>query len=580
MNKRNKSIFRIILSGMLIVLGITVVLIMGYLQYIRLPDRLNRNACDILQKQIKNRQAYLEATILKNHNLTELADRIDEVVLEKIHLGEISIETLDSEKDSYVSVLQDISQDMINTLRSKDVTGIYVVLNTNDMDEMEDESIMPGLYIRDLDPDAPPTYCNADLRLERSPMELVQSMLISTDKCWRTFFTRGPIKSYNFIYPAFQAAYEDKAQLEESDYGHLTASTYMIREDNRPALSYSIPLILPDGTVYGVLGVEMLENYAQSLLPAKELENGESGIYCLAHTEASELKGKVPFYVAVSSLEIDQKQVDTVLLEVDKEEDYWTSINGEKYYASIQPLGIYNRNTPFSNEKWYLIGMVPTSELFSLSREITIHLWILFLVSIMFGGLCCMFFSRKISYPFSRMHEELLAATNRPDNVPKFTQTNVRELEQFASAITTMSKEIVDTSTKFLKIMQMASIELGGYEVRYDTDSVYVTDNFFGLLGISGVKNEELTPVKFHELLNSVDKKYGFVKSSSGGKIYRITDEQDNVRYIHLKKSYLEYSQVGIVEDETDTTLEQIRIKYERDYDALTEIYNRRAVQK
>lgn len=580
MNKRNKSIFRIILSGMLILLGITLILIMGYLQYIRLPGRLNRNACDILQKQVNNRQTYLEGTILKNHNLIDLSDKIDQVVMDQISSGEISLETLDSQKDSYVSVLQNVSQDMIDTLRSKDVTGIYVVLNTHDMDEMEDNTTIPGLYIRDLDPDATPSYRNADLLLERSPMELVQSMLISTDKSWKAFFTRGPIKSYNFIYPSFQTAYEDKAQLEESDYGHLTASSYMIRDDDRAALAYSIPLILPDGTVYGVLGVEMLESYVQSLLPAEELENGQSGIYYLAHTEAAELKGKVPFYIATSSSEMDLDKIDTVLLEVDTEQDYWTSINGEKYYATIQPLEIYNRNTPFSNEKWYLIGMVPTSELFFLSREITIHLWILFLVSIWFGGLCCMFFSRKLSFPFRRMREELLEATNRPDNIPKFTQTNIRELEQFASAITTLSKEIVDTSTKFLKIMQMASMELGGYEVRYDTDSVYVTDNFFNLLGIDGVKDGELTPIKFHELLNSVDKKYSFVKSASGGKIYRIADEKGNVRYIHLKKSYLEYSQVGIVEDETDTTLEQIRIKYERDYDTLTEIYNRRAVQK
>lgn len=580
MDKRNKSIFRIILSGMLILLGITIVLIMGYLQYIRLPDRLDRNACDILKKQTDNRQTYLEGTILKNLNLEDLSDKIDEVVLEQIESGKISVETLDSEKASYVSVLQNINQDMVDTLRSKDVTGIFVVLNTHDMDRMEEDTALPGIYIRDLDPDATPSYRNADLMLERSPLELVQSMLISTDKSWKASFLRGPGKSYNFLYPAFQTAYEDQAQLEESDYGHLTASTYILRDDDRSALAYSIPLILPDGTVYGVLGVEMLESYVQSLIPSEELENSESGIYCLAHTEAADLKGEVPFHIATSSSGIDLGESDTILLEAGGEQDYWTSINGEKYYATIQPLEIYNRNTPFSNEKWYLIGMVPTSELFFLSREITIHLWILLLVSIWFGGVCCIVFSRKLSFPFRRMHEELIEATNSPDNIPKFTQSNIRELEQFASAITTLSKEIVDTSTKFLKIIQLASMELGGYEVRYDTDSVYVTDNFFEMLGITDVNEESLTPKKFHELLNIVDKKYSYVKSVSGGKIYRIADEKGNIRYIHLKKAYLEYSQVGVVEDETDTTLERIRIKYERDYDTLTKIYNRRAVQK
>ena len=35
------------------------------------------------------------------------------------------------------------------------------------------------------------------------------------------------------------------------------------------------------------------------------------------------------------------------------------------------------------------------------------------------------------------------------------------------------------------RIMDMASVELGGYELRYDTGSVYVTKNFFALLGLS-----------------------------------------------------------------------------------------------
>ena len=38
---------------------------------------------------------------------------------------------------------------------------------------------------------------------------------------------------------------------------------------------------------------------------------------------------------------------------------------------------------------------------------------------------------------------------------------------------------ILTTSTKFLRIMEMASIELGGYEMRFDLNTVYVTKNFF-----------------------------------------------------------------------------------------------------
>lgn len=38
--------------------------------------------------------------------------------------------------------------------------------------------------------------------------------------------------------------------------------------DTHEAIAYSQPLILPDGTVYGVIGVELLADYLWENLPA------------------------------------------------------------------------------------------------------------------------------------------------------------------------------------------------------------------------------------------------------------------------------------------------------------------------
>lgn len=50
------------------------------------------------------------------------------------------------------------------------------------------------------------------------------------------------------------------------------------------AIAYTIPLILSDGTVYGVLGIEMTTAYLQSLLPFWELQNEQAGSTCLLPT--------------------------------------------------------------------------------------------------------------------------------------------------------------------------------------------------------------------------------------------------------------------------------------------------------
>ena len=51
---------------------------------------------------------------------------------------------------------------------------------------------------------------------------------------------------------------------------------------------------------------------------------------------------------------------------------------------------------------------------------------------------------------------------------------------------------MLDSSTRFLRIMKLASAELGGYELR--DDSVYVTDNFFSMLGLAQEQHLDYYP--------------------------------------------------------------------------------------
>ena len=86
------------------------------------------------------------------------------------------------------------------------------------------------------------------------------------------------------VYPVFQTAYKDSEKLNVSDYGHWTPVSYTLEGDDRPVIAYSIPLILSDGTVYGVVGVEMMTSYIQELIPYEELQNSGTGTYLLAET--------------------------------------------------------------------------------------------------------------------------------------------------------------------------------------------------------------------------------------------------------------------------------------------------------
>ena len=63
-----------------------------------------------------------------------------------------------------------------------------VVLNTKDLRILDVGSGVPGIYLRDKDPDARPSERNSDLLLERASATVVKELAIGTDKGWQPAF--------------------------------------------------------------------------------------------------------------------------------------------------------------------------------------------------------------------------------------------------------------------------------------------------------------------------------------------------------------------------------------------------------
>lgn len=281
------SIFGTILFSLLAVLAVEFLLLTFAVHVTRLGPQLNQNAEDILAMQVDNRSRYLQSIFHDAQELTSLSDAINGLTQQLLDEGEISLSTLDSSSDAAYPLLEAAAPELISTLRIKSVTGVFLILNTHDLDKRKQDSLMPAIYLRDLDPDAAPSQRNADLTFVRAPAQLVQSLSIATDNSWSPTIRYRALGNRGFLYPPFQAAYKDGASLAASDYGHWTSQSYLVPGDTHEAIAYSQPLILPDGTVYGVIGVELLADYLWENLPCSELQN--NGTYFLAVTDTEEL---------------------------------------------------------------------------------------------------------------------------------------------------------------------------------------------------------------------------------------------------------------------------------------------------
>ena len=105
MKKKEKSIFRTILTAMLMVLGIEILLLVAALGISHVSSQLDQNAVDILKKQVDNRSSYLENILSSDQNLSSLSERINEAAEELIDSGEIDIQNIGTNKEDYLPLM-------------------------------------------------------------------------------------------------------------------------------------------------------------------------------------------------------------------------------------------------------------------------------------------------------------------------------------------------------------------------------------------------------------------------------------------------------------------------------------------
>lgn len=127
--------------------------------------------------------------------------------------------------------------------------------------------------------------------------------------------------------------------------------------------------------------------------------------------------------------------------------------------------------------------------------------------------------SARLARPINRLYREVIDAQEKK-TFPRLSRTAIREVDRFAETITELNKELVTNSTKFLRIMDMASVEIGGYELRTDTGSVFVTDNFFSLLGKPEMQGKPLSVRRFEEVLKGIREKNPCDHTAEGDELF------------------------------------------------------------
>ena len=577
-SKCNSSIFKRIWIPLLILVIFQTILLTAVFIGGGVINRLNQNAIDIVNEKTITRTKYLEEEMLGRWSkLDSFVKEINDRAQAYAENSPEKFQNMEKDSDNYIPFLDSSMETLISLMRNNAVNGAFIVLNQQDLTEditSGNYQDKPGIYLRDYDPSTFPSKENDDLMAERMPEALVKKWKISTDLGWKDKFLFSGLKEG--YYPFFSKTYQTARSHPEMSSRNLGywSNAYKLDDDVTQAISYSVPLRLEDGTIYGILGIEITLDYLKKIVPYNELTEDGSGAYVLG-IEKNESNKIQSVMVNGPVFRMSVKDNDEIQLKKMKKYKNTYCIDGKKgdlICSQKQFLNLYNSNTPYAKQQWVLTGISSKSYLFNFSNKIKNLLLIMITVMFVLSVLSVSFISFLISRPVKNLAEEI--DKSHPDQPIHLPETKIQELNLLKESVERLSQDLFESSHKFTQILKMARTGIGGFEIEKLSGKLFITDDFFQIF----YPNENIpNPSKIGEFEDEIRKLNQFIdRKNENVYIFKIPQNGRN-RWIRLTIQLETDKIMGLAEDITKETLELHQTEYERDHDLLTGIINRRA---
>lgn len=589
MVKKVKSIFkedsilkRIALS-LIIVMIVQSTFIYGVIFLGGTVDKLYYNSLDILNEKIKSRRSNVEDIMVNNIADIELtAINIKKKVNQYIKDKSISYSEFIGKSKTYDDLLDNVSEDLVYMMRKNQVNGAFLILNNGNKDypKKGEKLYNQGVYIMDADPKYNENE-NKDLLLLKGPSSISKSLGIKSAPSWSTnicFDGNGYSKNLDYFYKPLNGVANHK-NMSIRDLGYWSPAFQFENSDLR-TITYSAPIIGDGGEVIGILGVSITDAYLSSFLPYIELGSDEEISYLLG----AKREDKAMFTNIVASGEwfrnsfTDKENVS--YRENGSYRGYKVFPNDsieDEAYGLIEYLNIYSSNSPFENEKWALIGLTHEEYLFSFVMTLKKHIINSIVASTVLSAIFIFLASKMIVNPMILLSKNI--RRSRKMDSKTLERVGIREIDDLSMAIEELRENVAEYSSKLANITNMADYYISAFEYKRESKKVFVTNNFFDIFSDTELesKNNYIDRKVFVKVFDYLKDNLEEVLDDNITKIYKVKDKNKNDMWIKVKIADDGAKVFGVILDITSEYVNRKKIEYERDYDILTNLRNRRA---
>lgn len=558
----------------------------GAFSYIR------KYSYDVLIEKTENRKNYVENAFNSKLSVVyEINKEVDNIAERVLRENNASSADLTTDKTLSKKILMDSTDKLITLLRRTAANDAYIIIDTGSLYNQRHNYVKPALYLRDIDSASSGDVNNKDLLMEKGSSEIADNFGLMLDSQWTAHMELNKSENYSFYFKTMETA-KSHPDIEENNLGYWSGFSKMNNTD-QSSMKYTLPLILNDGTVYGVIGIGFMEKTLLKYMPANDFFS-DKACYILATDKGysdsfiPEMhSGAIYSRIINEDTEINRDH----LIEGDVYDFNTNSSISMKTVGNIQEMNIYNSSSPYANEHWALVSVADKNAVLNIYNLILSLFMISFIISAIFSIVCSLFINRHVTTPISKMIKTLDNNKDK-DDIIHFPSSNITEIDRLANAVTELQINVKEQASRVSKIISMTEMGIGVFMYDPTNEKVFVAESLIKLLDFKELPAGDTT-ISFDEFrkhLSALDENNVICGNNIFGKNFSDEDDETFSAELYSPKKGKENAQwfkftltryaskvLGLVQDVTSAVLEMKKVEYERDYDVITGLLNRRA---
>jgi len=481
-------------------------------------------------------------------------------------------------KERNTRLLEYIAPLIKDHLNCDHLSGVFIVLDVNQVDS-EGNAVYSGIYLREK---LLEWLEKKSLLLMRGPISVNRQMIANQSVSWQEGFpVYGDHQKIAFYLTPMRTYLNRESVSQSADQMGYWSKLFSLGEgDTQEIMTYSKPFTSDKGQLWGVAGVEMSKEYLQTLLSVEEHRQADENSFILAVTDDG---GKTYQTVIASESLYENGFAKTEVLRPQKTEEQndrhyliFDDENDQKqYYAAVQPLNLYDSENPFSNQQWVLLGVRDARSLFATENDFRWAVGLSMALSLILGLVLAYFVSKHIAGPIEGLMDRI--SQQKGHTVLEYEATGITEVDELSRTICDLNRAVAEEASKISKIITLSNMPIGAFERKNDDELVYCSDGFYMLLNCRELFEESnRMPLEtFNQLLAE---RIGDTPAE-GDDVFLLKDSQPPC-YLRLRMLHDQQGIIGTLMDVTEEIEKRKRIEHERDYDLLTNRFNRRAFER